>query len=196
MQDCNVLGASLVDEQRPDGGMVSQQPSKTNIDFSHSRLLILGWQKLPQQLVSGQLQQLLYLELINNGVAELPPSFGELTQLRVLHFNLCGRLAALPDSIGQLLHLKRLHLECCFKLTALPESVGNLSALRGVLLEDCSRLSVLPASIGRLQSLKVLNLWGCSALAALPESCEELRKLENLVLGCCTSLVQPLPDST
>jgi hypothetical protein len=202
MQGCDVLAANLGDGVRqamPPAGasnaMAGQQYrySMANIDFAQTRVLILGWQELPQQLLSGQLQHLLYLGLRHNRVPELPP-FGQLTQLRVLDLNHCYELTALPESIGQLQHLEQLLLDSCSHLAALPKSIGELTALRNLTLTYCSSMSVLPASNGKLQSLKVLDLSYCRALEALPESCRKLQALESLSLWQCTSLVQPLPD--
>jgi hypothetical protein len=165
-----------------------------NIDFSQARILIWGRQQLPQQLLAGQLQHLLHLQLRNNGVAELPANIWQLSVLQELCISGCHWLQTLPESLHQLKALQRLTCSDCQALVTLPESVENMTALQQLDLTCCAQLTQLPLSVGELTQLRVLDLSNCCSLAALPESVGQLLHLEQLRLDSCVSLTE-LPES-
>jgi hypothetical protein len=118
------------------------------------------------------------LDLSNLGLAELPDTLFDLSQLRKLELH-GNRLSALPDAIGRLTRLERLNLPGN-QLRALPETIGRLTRLTFLGLSR-NQLRVLPESLGLLTRLKLLYL-DRNQLSTLPESLRHLSGLERLFL--------------
>jgi hypothetical protein len=70
------------------------------------------------------------LTLITMKATELPESLGQLTGLKYLNLEMCGRLKSLPDSMSQLVALEKLNLSYCFSL------VGTVELRSGVKVID------------------------------------------------------------
>ena len=83
------------------------------------------------------------ISLNYNMINLLPPSIGDLHQLRMLRLA-HNRLAALPPAIGGLVGLKGLFLDYN-NLSRLPEEIGDLTALEDLNLED-NKIVKLPKS--------------------------------------------------
>jgi internalin A len=153
--------------------------------------------ELPPEI--GSLRQLKRLQLgmwdkdqskyNRNGLATLPESIGQLTNLTSLDIS-SNRLNTLPESIGQLANLTSLNLSGN-QLNALPESIGQLTSLTSLNLSG-NQFNALPKSISQLTSLTSLNLSG-NEFNALSESIGELIKLISLDLS--SNKLNALPKS-
>ena len=148
------------------------------------------------------------LDLSGQGLNELPPEIGNLTNLKTLvlgrwdkkNKRLGNNLKALPDEIGQLTELRSLFLNynqfeefpgvvrklrklrsldlCGNRLEQLPDVIGNLCGLR---ILDLSRnhFGIVPEVLAKFSSLVQLNLSG-NVLAIVPEFISNLIKLTTL----------------
>ena len=118
------------------------------------------------------------LDLSGLGLAELPPSIGQLTRLEGLGVG-DNELTTLPESIGRLTNLDKL-LAYRNRLTHLPETVSGLTSLTFLSISD-NRLSTFPAAIGRLVNLGYL--WAVrNSLTTLPDEIRNLKSLKLLLL--------------
>jgi len=129
------------------------------------------------------------LALRSQGITELPPEIGSLTNLTSMDLSY-NQLSALPPEIGSLTNLTELNLSGN-QLSALPPEIGRLTNLvtldlglgvpAWLLVLDSetdtpNRLVALPSEIGALTNLTTLDLQGIG-LRALPP---EIRNLTNL----------------
>ena len=132
------------------------------------------------------------LDLSGEGLDELPPEIGKLTNLRTLvlgkwnknkragYESACGNhLKILPDEI---IHLKKLRsiLLSYNSFQGLPKVITKLENLRSLHLNG-NALSVLHEDIGRLTNLRFLNL-GDNGLSTLPDSVRHMLRLRSLRL--------------
>jgi Leucine-rich repeat (LRR) protein/GTPase SAR1 family protein len=126
------------------------------------------------------------LDLAGEGLGELPPEIGKLTNLKTLVLGrwdkkklkrLGNNLKALPDELGQLTELRSLFLYGN-EFTSLPEVVGKLGKLRSLDLGG-NQLSTLPEIVGQLTSLRSLDL-SSNQLSILPEIVGQLTSLRSL----------------
>jgi len=154
-----------------------------------TRLLMFhnGLQELDPVL--GQLTNLRELELSSNPVESLPASLRKLTALETL------RLAHLPIhelplEIGLLRRLHTLEIEHC-SLTRIPKEIGLLWNLKTLKLKD-TMLEYLPEEVCDLQGLEMLDLRDNKKLRALPTKIGKLRKLSILAI-CNLPLLDVLP---
>src|SRR6478672_6598779 len=145
-----------------------------------------GLADLPKSL--GNLTQLQSLSLDNNLLRELPEWLGNLTQLQSLSLD-SNLLRELPEWLGNLTQLQSLSLNNN-QLRELPEWLGNLTQLRSLSL-DSNQLRELPEWLGNLTQLRSLSLDN-NLLRELPEWLGNLTQLQNLSLDS-----NPLnPEST
>ena len=136
----------------------------------------LGLAELPESL--GQLTQLQTLDLSRNKLTAVPESLGQLTQLQRLNLH-SNQLTAAPESLGQLTQLQTLSLSNN-QLTAVPEWLGQLTQLQGLYLSN-NQLTAVPESLGQLTQLQTLDL-SRNQLTAVPESLGQLTQLQRLRL--------------
>ncbi|HEY4383811.1 MAG TPA: leucine-rich repeat domain-containing protein, partial [Ktedonobacteraceae bacterium] len=109
------------------------------------------------------------------GLASLPDSLGQLSNLQVL--DVTGNLlTSLPASIGNLHKLKKLYLDANL-LTSLPETLGNLWHLEELHVDE-NRLTSLPETIEQLTNLKILNTYN-NRLITIPAGLSRLAHLEE-----------------
>lgn len=118
------------------------------------------------------------LDLSDLGIAELPDSIGQLTQLRELYLG-GNQLKTLPDSVSKLTQLEILQLDRN-RFTALPEWLGQLTQLQVLDLRR-NQLAELPERLGQLSQLVSLYL-AANKLTELPESLGDLGQLQRLDL--------------
>ncbi|MHA2296902.1 MAG: leucine-rich repeat domain-containing protein [Candidatus Hodarchaeales archaeon] len=111
-------------------------------------------------------------------LTSLPKSFGNLSNLQVIHLQ-NNELTSLPKSFGNLSKLKHLNLDNN-QLPTLPESIGSLQKLKDLYLSH-NQLTTLPESIGDLQNLQNLSI-EFNLLTTLPESFKNLTNLRYLNL--------------
>ena len=116
------------------------------------------------------------LELNGQGLTELPPEIGQLTDLTELYLG-HNDLIKLPAEIGQLKNLTELDL-AGNKLTKLPSEIGKLIELTNLDL-DYNALTELPAEIGQLKNLTHLDIYK-NKLTELPQEINNLIKLEHI----------------
>ena len=115
------------------------------------------------------------LDLSDLGLAELPPSIGQLNQLEVLRA-IDNQLMILPEVLAQLVQLQAL-LVYRNRLEVLPQCLGQLTQLRHLDVSN-NQLIALPERIGQLMELRQLYVSG-NRLAKLPEAMSQLTQLEK-----------------
>lgn len=145
------------------------------------------------------LQNVLYLQLRNIGLTNIPDSFGLLNCINIdISFNditylpdsfcnlknlrqlLIGhnKLEYLPNNIGNLnLHLLFLPSN---KLKELPKSIGNLTHCYDIDI-SYNELKYIPETIGNIKYLSILNISN-NKLKELPDSINNLEYLTELIL--------------
>ena len=132
---------------------------------------------LPKEIAN--LKKLKRLIISDNKLTSLPSSIGELTNLNYLElFN--NNIINLPNEIGKLKNLKLLNLSHN-KLEELPEEITNLKSLATLYL-DSNQLKYLPKSINRLKHLELLGL-DHNNLEEVPNSIRELKSISILYLN-------------
>ncbi len=119
------------------------------------------------------------LNICNQGLTALPPTFGELTYLQRAWFA-GNQLTELPLSFGNLRSLRKLNL-VSNALASLPTTFGDLPLLEKVSLGK-NQLAFLPEQIGRIQTLEKLSL-NDNKLQKLPNGIGNLRNLKELDLS-------------
>lgn len=134
----------------------------------------LDWKNLASSLETLELRS-------NPGLTgQIPPAFGQLTNLQSLVLVENSLSGEIPKDLGNLVHLKRLSLEGNKFSGHIPPSLGyNLSDL---LILDFSRNSLtgpIPSSLGSLKSLLKLDLSNNLLHGNIPK---ELGSLKNLTL--------------
>ncbi len=145
-----------------------------------------AYQKAERKIEAALLEEATELDLENMGLTELPPSVGNLVNLKILKLGADfvkggerNQLTTLPAEIGQLTQLQRLYLEGN-QLTTLPAEIGQLTQLQRLYLEG-NQLTTLPAEIGQLTHLQGLYLEG-NQLTTLPAEIGQLTQLQRLFL--------------
>jgi small GTP-binding protein len=128
------------------------------------------------------------LDLSNQGLTELPPEIGKLTNLRTLHLRY-NHLSTLPMEIQKLQHLERLGLgDNCF--TEVPNEIWELRNLL-ILYLSANQLVIIPPEIGKLMNLIYLSLRD-NKILELPAEIGNLNRLEKLILrGNKLSMLPP-----
>ena len=146
-----------------------------------------AYQEAERKIEAALLEEATELDLKNMGLTELPPSVGNLVNLKILKLGADffkggegNQLTTLPPEIGQLTQLQGLFLDEN-QLTTLPPEIGQLTQLQGLFLKG-NQLTTLPAEIGQLTQLQGLFLKG-NQIKTLPDSIGKLEKLEILLLG-------------
>ncbi|KAL4556394.1 hypothetical protein LXL04_039045 [Taraxacum kok-saghyz] len=105
------------------------------------------------------LSQLDYLDLSNNkGIkAPLPPSVGDLKNLKILILVGCSFSGAIPDTVGSLKELVFLGLNNNSFTGTIPPSIGNLKNLSWLDLSDNKLQGPIPVSNGTTLGLDMLK---------------------------------------
>ncbi|KAL0408813.1 UNVERIFIED_CONTAM: Piriformospora indica-insensitive protein 2 [Sesamum radiatum] len=120
----------------------------------------------------------------NSGLTgRIPPTFGELKNLRSLVLLENGLTGEVQANLGNLINLRRLNLAGNSFTGRIPENFGGLNSL---LILDMSRNSLsgsLPLSFGGLNSLLKLDLSYNKLEGKIPEELGNLKKLTLLDLS-------------
>ncbi|NJL14315.1 MAG: leucine-rich repeat domain-containing protein [Microscillaceae bacterium] len=105
------------------------------------------------------LRNLQYFYVVNEGLKDLPNSFGALRFMQ--HLYLSGnQFEAIPDTLYSLRHLKRLDLQKN-QLKAVSDKIGQLVELEFLYLNDNPDLDYLPLEpLAKLKKLRYLNVKG------------------------------------
>ena len=110
----------------------------TNLEKTKARTINLSsnqLQTLPDIFSSGSFTRLENLIINSNpSLSSLPPSFGQLSQLRSLHLNQDG-FATFPESLTDLTHLQGLSIYGN-TIKTLPASIGKMQGLRNLTFGD------------------------------------------------------------
>ncbi|MEM7484313.1 MAG: leucine-rich repeat domain-containing protein [Bacteroidota bacterium] len=125
---------------------------------------------------------------IGTSINILPPSIGDLTQLRSLNFDLTN-LTTLPTEVGKLQRLESLNLGWN-QFTEIPEEIGQLISLKELYLEYNPELQEIPASLGNLINLKTLTAYE-TGQEVMPSWIANLENLEYLDFSNNTIEVMP-----
>jgi len=150
--------------------VMGRKPRKRIIDFCDTKILAEEYEVL-QQIYQGatstpeiqydqgyiklENNRIICLDVVLQGITQLPDSIEQLTQLRSLDIGY-NELEELPETIGQLTQLT----EACFNnnsLERLPETIGQLTQLK-VLYIHVNELEKLPETIGQLKALRRLDI--------------------------------------
>ncbi|TLX46524.1 protein kinase [Pseudoalteromonas phenolica] len=139
--------------------------------------LVENLSEFPEEILSLS-NTLEVLDLSNNLLSELPDSFVQLKNLKVLFLSF-NQFKVFPDVLGKCINLDMVG----FKSNQI-ESISETSLprnLRWLILTD-NRLTQLPHSFGQLSQLKKLALAG-NKLASIPESFTQCKQLELVRLS-------------
>ncbi len=119
------------------------------------------------------------LDLSNQGIEELPPEIGQLTNLKELDLS-GNNLTQLPIEIGGLINLEVLKLRGNY-LKTLPITFNHIQKL--ILLDlSYNQLSSFPEEITFIQHLKGLNITG-NSLVDIPKEVKNLINLNTFYLS-------------
>ncbi|PKI39292.1 hypothetical protein CRG98_040348 [Punica granatum] len=121
-----------------------------------------------------------WLSLSHTGVATLPNSVGNLSNMEVLNIN-ANNISHFPSSLGKLGKLKEINASKCKNLKGIPETIRGLSHLQTLHLTGCPKLQSLPELPVSLVSVRVTSQ-SAGAIPNLPD----LINLEELVLSINT----------
>lgn len=97
--------------------------------------------------------------MFNNFLSgSIPPTFGELKNLRELNLSSNNLKGIIPRSIGNLTKLEALGLFENGLEGSIPEEMGKLSELKELVLANNHLGGDIPSEFGQLASLKILQL--------------------------------------
>ncbi len=126
----------------------------------------------------GNLKNLEFLSLYNVASGIIPPSIGELTQLKFFRLQ-SGKLSgSLPESVSNLTKLVEINLSDNQLSGKLPENIGNLKELTSLSLVNNQFAGPLPKSIGRLSNLLLLEIQNNQFSGEIPDS---LKNWKNII---------------
>lgn len=178
---CTILLADVALCQRDS----TYKDLETAIQFPDSVYILdlsnQGLKRFPNELFI--FPNLISLNLAENEIEFIPDSIDRLQTLEELRLGWFwggNQISELPPSIGNLKNLKKLSLSNN-KLKLIPNEIGKLNNLRELFI-DFNELVVLPDQIGNLRKLERLGLAG-NKLARLPSSLKNLKALKSLNLS-------------
>lgn len=154
--------------------------------------------EIPSEL--GQLSELEDLRL--RGIyrsniritGEIPKSFGELKNLRVLWIVETGLTGSLPAELGNLSELSNLQIVGNSISGEIPAELGNLSNLTCLDLSANKLSGKIPAELGNLTQLRTIDLSSNSLSGEIPAELGNLTKLTKLNLSS-NNLSGEIPES-
>ena len=138
----------------------------------------MNQQELLQLIDKAAVEGWTELDLRDEGLFELPPEIGQLTNLVKLYL-WRNHLSFVPTEIGQLTNLIELNLGEN-RLIDIPPEIGELTNLKVLRLEG-NRLTTFPPEIGKMSSLLELDLYS-NQLTVIPPEVWQLTNLTSLKL--------------
>ncbi|KAJ3079807.1 hypothetical protein HDU99_010047 [Rhizoclosmatium hyalinum] len=109
---------------------------------------------------------------------------GQLSGLRILHWNFFTFQCKIPAGIASLVQLEELDLSYCQFTGVIPSWIGNLSFLRVLALQENTGLNgCLPPELGNLSLLEVLSIYDSNVMGPIPPELGNLKNLRDLHLG-------------
>lgn len=129
---------------------------------------------------------IMYLNLNESAIEELPKSIGHLSGLVALNLRDCKRLRNLPYSVHLFKSLMTLDISRCSNITRFPNISGDV---RYLYLKETA-IEEAPSSIGCLSRLSCLDLKNCIRLKDLPSTIFKLATLEKLILSGCANITK------
>ncbi|SEK30428.1 Leucine-rich repeat (LRR) protein [Aquimarina amphilecti] len=130
----------------------------------------------------------------NNLTGNLPPSIGDLINLRDFSMSRNVLTGSIPSSIGNLGNLDSLLLAFNMLTGSIPSSISNLINLRSFNLSNNGLTGIIPDTIGNVTSLSSLILNGNELNGDIPASIGNLNNLSSLNLSF-NSLTGSIPSS-
>lgn len=135
------------------------------------------------------------LTLQNNALrGSLPVSFGDLTQLIIIHFEQDSIMGSLPSSIGKLVNLQTLAFSGNKLSGSIPSSIGNLKQLSYLDLSFNQLSGNIPSELGSLKTLGSIFLNSNRLSGGIPQSIGNLTSLSYLYLDY-NELTDTIPES-
>lgn len=148
-----------------------------------------GWREALRRIEEAKQSDNTKLDLNSLGLATIPDSLTQLTNLRQLYaFN--NQLTTIPDPIAQLTKLEDLNLGYN-QLTTVPHSLARLSNLHTLRLYH-NQLTAIPEFLVELSKLEYLSLWE-NQLTAIPDFLAQLSRLQSLDLSA--NQITSIPES-
>ena len=133
--------------------------------------------------VTVQARRILGLELENMALdGTVPPTLGEISNLRRLDLSGNGLSGTIPVKLGDLSLLKYLDLRNNSLEGDIPSALGTLSILERLYLHDNGLTGTIPTELGNLLRLDRLNLKDNQLTGSIPASLGNLRLMEDLRL--------------
>ncbi|KAK9150250.1 hypothetical protein Syun_008559 [Stephania yunnanensis] len=114
-------------------------------------------------------------------LGELPPEFGNLTNLRVMWLAGCNLVGSVPDSVSQLGNLVDLDLSNNGLTGRIPEAIAGLGSVVQIELYNNSLDGELPGNLANLTKLRRFDVSSNRLVGRIPEGLCEL-ELESLNL--------------
>ncbi|KAK9131902.1 hypothetical protein Scep_011430 [Stephania cephalantha] len=114
-------------------------------------------------------------------LSELPPEFGNLTNLRVMWLAGCNLVGSVPDSVSQLGNLVDLDLSNNGLTGRIPEAIAGLGSVVQIELYNNSLDGELPGNLANLTKLRRFDVSSNRLVGRIPEGLCEL-ELESLNL--------------
>lgn len=143
----------------------------STIDASRGMPSRNALQTFPTELTEAQ-NQLIFLNLRHNQLAQLPEATGGLAKLQTLLLD-NNQLASISGAISSLANLQDLSLDNN-RLTTLPEAICSLSKLQNLSLNS-NQLAALPEAMSCFTRLETLSL-NDNQLSAFPKPSAVLRR--------------------
>lgn len=132
----------------------------------------------------GQLSQLRHLNFGGNQfTGHIPPEIGQLAKLQYLELYSLPLTGSIPPEIGRLTQLQFLALGQSFLSGTIPSEIGKLTLLQDLYIQYSMVSGTLPKEIGELSSLQFLFIQYNHLTGSIPSSVGEMFELETFVVA-------------
>ncbi len=135
-------------------------------------------------VVGGSPRRVHELSLANRGLwGVIPPTIGELSELRVLNLSGNSLGGVIPPELSELKHLHSLSLAYNFLCGGIPTDLSAVTSLTLLNLAGNHFEGPIPPELGGLSQLHTLNLDNNRLIGAIPAELGQLTDLWYLALG-------------